>query len=124
MKSLQEISSIARDMEYQLRQLHVSLRELKETVQKIQNATNRQVLTIELDVATPEDVEQGDDFIRRMSKGRPGMKGRLVSNQGPGGGWPVFRFTGPYWQLLEALQEQYDSGISNLDAYVVDGAED
>lgn len=69
-------------------------------------ATN---IAIELDIADDEHPDTGPERWALEAAERHGVTAELIDPHGPGGGWPVWRFTG-LEAALRALFEDYAGG--------------
>lgn len=61
--------------------------------------------TIELDIVN--ESEALDVILPRMTEGYDGITYSVVTLDGPGGGWPLVRFTGPRNSIQAMLDNEY-----------------
>jgi hypothetical protein len=68
---------------------------------------------LELDIVC-ETATMLDSFAYAQSLAKHGLKAQLVDPQGPGGGHPVFAFTGTRDALRDMLLEYYNVNLDEL----------
>lgn len=65
-------------------------------------------VTFELDVVTADDLDWRVNV--PAAAGAYKLSCRLLAEEGPGGGWPLFQFTGPRDEADRFIKEWYYSG--------------
>lgn len=83
------------------------------------------VLYLDLDIAAPTQAELDDQVTHQEIcgiTGFVGLKCKLLSKHGPGGGNPVYRIEGPLPKLVEWLDSEYAVGGQEMLSYWISQA--
>jgi len=72
-------------------------------------SNSSEVISVQLDIAVePEDTKRGDVHANTVDwASKYGCTARLIKKNGPGGGWPVYEFSGTKQNILR-LVKNYD----------------
>jgi hypothetical protein len=80
----------------------------------------KQHVQIELDVVFNDDVETPEQAAVNLAESvyESGITIELVNDHGPGGGWPVYRFTGSLGSIVEMVHGYCNETLSETVEYL------
>ena len=98
--------------------MQVKISDLKRLIHE--NMRGMEMVSVELDVVTDEEAGPLSEFLA-IAKQDYDLSTRVVSEEGPGGGWPVVEISGPSDNVQRFLVAEYGMDSREANEYIETG---